>query len=373
MQVFLADIANQKITELLEQEGSYIPDTAPGTPRLITNQGDVGIKFRAILTDNAQEYFVPEKGTLSVWYMGSSGTGNYTSAEDAPAVSVSGSTVEICVHRQMTACAGAGILWVILYLPDGKQKTLIKMPYITAAGPDMDSPEAEQYYQAFSDMIAQMSEFMENFTTDKTLTIENMAADAASVGAAIQNMAPAGYGIGENIISGTYLRNLNDLTAKTGIYAYSVTAQNRPDESFGGGFVLHVNYDETIACQILLNNSPNCICYRKCYLREWEPWQWLNPPMTPGVEYCTARRWNGNLVYTKLVDCGAASNGKEVSHGITGGNFIQFCGMLANLALPIHVNTNYNASVRLTTTAVVISENGYDNKAVKVQIWYTKT
>lgn len=373
MQIFLADIANQKITELQEQEGSYIPISASGTPRLITNQGDVGVKFRIVLTDNSQEYILPEDGALSVWYMGSSGSGNYTSAEGESAVSASGSSVDVSVHRQMTACAGAGILWLIQILSEGKQKTLAKIPYIVAAGPDMDSPEAQQYYQAFSDVLAEVSEFLANFSTDKTLSVENMAADAAAVGAAIQNTAPSGYGVGEKILSGTYLKDLNDLTAMTGIYAYSVTAQNRPDDGFGGGFVLNVNYDETTACQILWNNSPNCICYRKCYLREWEPWQWLNPPMTPGVEYCTARRWNGSLVYTKLIDCGGASNGKEVSHGITGGNFIQFCGMLANLALPINVNTNYNASVRLTSSAVVISEAGYDGKAVKVQLWYTKS
>lgn len=32
--------------------------------------------------------------------------------------------------------------------------------------------------------------------------------------------------------------------------------------------------------------------------------EWINPPMIPGVEYRTAERWNGGVVYAKCVDCG---------------------------------------------------------------------
>lgn len=30
----------------------------------------------------------------------------------------------------------------------------------------------------------------------------------------------------------------------------------------------------------------------------WQPWEWVNPPMVPGVEYRTTKRHNGKPVYT---------------------------------------------------------------------------
>ena len=41
--------------------------------------------------------------------------------------------------------------------------------------------------------------------------------------------------------------------------------------------------------------------------------EWINPPMIVGTEYRTIERWNGKVVYTILVDCGAISNQKAVT------------------------------------------------------------
>lgn len=48
--------------------------------------------------------------------------------------------------------------------------------------------------------------------------------------------------------------------------------------------------------------------------------EWVNPPMVFGVEYRTTERWNGKIVYSKVVDCGKLPNTSEknISHGITG-------------------------------------------------------
>lgn len=53
---------------------------------------------------------------------------------------------------------------------------------------------------------------------------------------------------------------------------------------------------------------------------EWTPWEWVNPPMFPGVEYRTTERWNGEPVYRKLVKhiSGSLSgySGYLIPHGI---------------------------------------------------------
>lgn len=57
--------------------------------------------------------------------------------------------------------------------------------------------------------------------------------------------------------------------------------------------------------------------YPGCYYRTVDgEKEWLNPPLILGTEYRTPERYNGKVVYTKLVDCGTAADGKQVAlHG----------------------------------------------------------
>ena len=52
------------------------------------------------------------------------------------------------------------------------------------------------------------------------------------------------------------------------------------------------------------------------------PWEWVNPPMTLGIEYRTTQRCNGKPVYAKAVEVGVLPNNsyKEIliAYGITG-------------------------------------------------------
>ena len=50
-------------------------------------------------------------------------------------------------------------------------------------------------------------------------------------------------------------------------------------------------------------DHPGCFCRTVDGRTEW-----LNPPMVLGQEYCTLRRYNGERVYTKLVDLGTLPN-----------------------------------------------------------------
>lgn len=51
----------------------------------------------------------------------------------------------------------------------------------------------------------------------------------------------------------------------------------------------------------------------------WGDWQWENPLMNSGVEYCTTERWLNKPVYQRYIPIGAVSAGsQQISHGITG-------------------------------------------------------
>ena len=45
----------------------------------------------------------------------------------------------------------------------------------------------------------------------------------------------------------------------------------------------------------------------------WQPWEWVNPPMTLGVEYRTTERYLGKPVYAKLINLGKLPNNAETS------------------------------------------------------------
>ena len=96
--------------------------------------------------------------------------------------------------------------------------------------------------------------------------------------------------------------------------------------------------------------SPNC------YYRTVDGvTEWINPPMELGVEYRTTERWNGNVVYTKLVNCGTAINNATVTlEGVTA--CVRFIGYLSypsetapRKQLPIWsgstIGTSYHAEI----------------------------
>ena len=62
----------------------------------------------------------------------------------------------------------------------------------------------------------------------------------------------------------------------------------------------------------------------------WTPWEYVNPPMEAGVEYRTTERYQGNTVFTKLVDFGPLPNTttKTVSCGVAGGNIISWSAVV---------------------------------------------
>ena len=79
-----------------------------------------------------------------------------------------------------------------------------------------------------------------------------------------------------------------------------------------------------LAC--LGDGSKACCQWRMVYNyvsgggEEWYPFEWVNPRLTPGVEYRTTQRYNGKPVYVKLVDFGALPNNSQKTVEYAGGD-----------------------------------------------------
>lgn len=130
---------------------------------------------------------------------------------------------------------------------------------------------------------------------------------------------------------------------------------------------------------------------RYCVDGTWGEWEWVNPPMSLGVEYRTTERWNGMPVYTKLVDCGAMPNNstKEVTvftgseckilrvSGYTG--YTNNTTSFEKFTLPYKVSSSYEMDCHAKsngTNANIVLYSSYDTSGfgqTYVTVWYVKT
>lgn len=148
---------------------------------ILAKQGDVGRKFLAKLTDSNREYTIPEGAKLSVWYSGTSGSGNYSMIGERSAFTVEGSAVTVEMITQMLQNKGGGTLCLMLHGNDGTQIAMWNIPYTVEAVPGMGSAAAQQYYTALSAAAA-------NVERDAKLAQEA----AVSAMEAMENAAPIG-------------------------------------------------------------------------------------------------------------------------------------------------------------------------------------
>ncbi len=159
---------------------------------LTAKQGDVGRKFCARILDNGQPYILPEGVALSVWYMGTSGMGNYSSIGGNSAFTVSENCVTVELITQMLSNKGGGTLCLLLHCIDGSQIGLWNIPYTVEPVPGMESQAAQKYYTALSEAASQAADAadrvyaaLESITVDTTLTMEGQPAEAAAAGSRI--------------------------------------------------------------------------------------------------------------------------------------------------------------------------------------------
>lgn len=106
--------------------------------------------------------------------------------------------------------------------------------------------------------------------------------------------------------------------------------------------------------------------------------EWQNPPMVIGEEYRTAERSKGDIVYTKLVDCGVLADGENTIEYHNGVVYpTRFSGTIGtNYTLPIIAPNDANRSCTLYVVKnkikITKGNNVTNSGKAFVQVWYTK-
>lgn len=270
-------------------------------------QGDVGRKFKAVICDGGMAYSIPLGVQFSVWFSGPGGEGNYSAIGEKNAFAVEENSVTVELAAQMLTKAGTGAMCLVMNGADGTQLGLWNVVYVVEAVPGMESEATSVYYTALSELATQAIRAAETFKTDTSLTGMGKAADAAAVGSALAEKAPAGYGLGEAVITKKVVSSLDEITAGGG---YALPASVAPQQLYGDwegyAFAGRRNGDMVLVATRSYNDDVFMAILRKNN-GVWgglDDWAWLNPPMSVGVEYRTTEFWNGKAVYVRMSNCG---------------------------------------------------------------------
>ena len=329
-------------------------------PLLHAKQGDVGKKFKAIITEAGEPYDFAG-AVFSVWYTGPSGEGNYTHIGENSAFSISGNTVTVELIAQMLTNVGDGTLCLVMNTAEGGQIGTWNIPYHVECVPGSESEEAQQYYTAFQRAVADLP------YPDASLSVAGKAADAAAAGEALASKA----NIADMETALASKANIADMEtalatkAPIGYVEYSATviSNDEIDAALTAAFAaignaqIGVAYLDVSASGLSLSAGSwwfalhrrngtygfisgstyngTTVVYRVYANGAWAEWEWVNPPMVMGVEYRTTERYCGKAVYTAVIGGGWASQGANTyAHGLE-----------VYTPISIHVTNNSNEVV----------------------------
>lgn len=110
--------------------------------------------------------------------------------------------------------------------------------------------------------------------------------------------------------------------------------------------------------------------------------EWVNPPMTPGVEYRTTERHEGKVVYTKLVNLGTLPAKNSAIHVSTGVSATAILRIAARTAGGTSIPYSYDyggtlIDIGVTTTSINVwaansTVTDFSGTTGTAQLWYTK-
>lgn len=135
---------------------------------------------------------------------------------------------------------------------------------------------------------------------DKVKALMEGSTTAADVGA-----APAGFGLGTRANHILDFDSMDDKTTLTGFYTMGGSSAVNPpfgDTSFNYGPLSVQRRNERIHQVATRHDNLNAQRVGNSDTGEWQPWEWVNPPMKPGIEYRTTERYCGLPVYRTVME-----------------------------------------------------------------------
>ncbi len=141
---------------------------------------------------------------------------------------------------------------------------------------------------------------------------------AATFDQLLAEVAPSGYGYGDQLTQinvssdesyGEYCAKINEVLAtmeSRTTKQLNIAPPPSEDSTFGACAVTLYKGSDAYASLTALGHSNKYAYGWRMQKRggTWEPFEWINPPMSAGVVYRTTKRYKGNAVYEKMESSG---------------------------------------------------------------------
>ena len=113
---------------------------------------------------------------------------------------------------------------------------------------------------------------------------------------------------------------------------------------FGSFFAQADGANGSMVMEALNGSCVGCKVIRQKLNGVWQPWEWVTPPMVPGVEYRTTERYNNQPVYVKRTG--------SVQLPASSARSISYCDDTNVKATPVSVQPLYTASCAAEYSAI---------------------
>lgn len=142
------------------------------------------------------------------------------------------------------------------------------------------------------------------------------------------------------------------------------------------GCFCHFNGYEVKDATARANAGEESAQYPGCYFRnENGVAEWINPPLIAGVEYRTAERYKGKVVYTKLINFGYLPNATKggIANEVNSTLVIRCEGVTSNgYTLPYNYNGSAIDLCAEKGWILITTNKDYSTTMADIQLWYTK-
>ena len=308
--------------------------------------------------------------------------------ENVIATSPEDGIVTIILKGQATASAGLCQSVIEIYSEEGKMTTA-RLNYEVFESLEVDeNVESTTEYPALQTLLEEMSSIKAD-----ALVASGYAARAEKAAEEAEKWVRASLDIDEGdyatraeletVNNSKVINDWNDAHSN-GWYSGGAGTANSPDSKFAWFGRVSALTSEVCIQEVwgMVDTNVYRHCVRLVYPNSGTPWEWVNPPMSVGVEYRTTERYLGRPVYTKVMSFGAMPNAsmKQVSLGLekvatlvdckgitsNGAVFPCSCPSVAAVGtLSLYANTYGTVFVTTTTD--------WSDKTANIVFKYTKT
>ena len=333
------------------------------------------------LYDGAQQWQIPDGSSCVIRFMKANGNGGvyHVLADDTSAWHIQDNRITFTLIPE--SMDYPGLVDISLVLENGGRTLGIYGFDIHVDSNLFQQKEEAGNLLEVTDLIGintALTVLQNQTKTDPTLSVSGKPADSAAVGEAVSSLssgkAPVGHVNFTGAVSSygeliTLIQNTFAAIPDNSEYRMFVNFSVSEGAVPAGSWFICIHREwENYGIVELINDSYHLFIRKYA---QWKEPEWENPPMVPGVEYHTTQRWQGKVVFAKLIDFGVlpAGTAKEIYPALGATAVVEWRGTMSDgTALP-YADINVAVSTGMIRVTTAFDASAY---SAQLAVWYVK-